>query len=83
MLKSIVIAGLVFAGSTLQVQAGNPSDLTPGDVEQFYAAGLGQGCLGETGTWLPGTLQIGEPTGPAGSERPVQRQETAQDCALV
>ncbi len=83
MLKSVVIAGLVLASSTLQVAAGSISDPPSDIVAQAHAAGLGQGCLGEPGTWLPGTLQIDEPAEPAGSERPMQRQPTVQDCALV
>ncbi len=83
MLKSAVIAGLVFAVSALQVPAGGFSSPASGVVAQAHAAGLGHGCLGESGTWLPGTLQIDESAQPSSSDQPMQRQRIAQDCALV
>ena len=94
MRKHLVIAGLlaVCAVSPLPAVAapgytpGTDLDQAIGPVGQRIATSVEQGCLGEPGSWLPGTLQIESPAASAGTSPQASepRDESgAYDCALV
>lgn len=53
---------------------------------QLGEASVDEGCLGEPGSWVPGTLQIDGPTASAGANPPAPAsgdEAGAYDCALV
>lgn len=101
MRKHLVIAGLfaaaaiaplpATAGGALQGPHGGawePVLGAPGQVGggQLGEASVDEGCLGEPGSWVPGTLQIDGPTASAGANPPAPASSDeagAYDCALV
>ena len=79
MLKMLAIVGLLALGPAVPASAHEAPS-------QQSAAAVAPGCLGEPGSWLPGTLQIDEPAVPAKANPTAPSPgdgAVAHDCALA
>ena len=90
----LVIAGLLAVGAmgSLLADAAVGHTLGKDPHQAMDPSGLGiaatveQGCLGEPGSWLPGTLQIESPAAAAGTSPQASAssdEASVYDCSLV